>query len=71
MKKAIKNKSRSGDVPIGLTAAFYEDPIKNNLWNGFSKRSSLTIPVGNLTEVVVELRKHLLPVFEKAAQGRQ
>jgi hypothetical protein len=58
------------DVPVALTAEFYENPVKINLWNGFSQRAGLTIAVGNLSDVVVELRKNLLPVL-KSIKGDQ
>jgi predicted nucleotidyltransferase component of viral defense system len=70
LARAIQNtcKARNFEltraVPIALTEAFYENPAKINLWNGFSQRAGLTIPVGNLCDVVVELRKNLLPVLE-------
>jgi hypothetical protein len=53
------------DIPVALTEEFYEDPVKTGLWNGFSQRAGLTIPLGKLSDVVLELRKHLLPVLER------
>jgi hypothetical protein len=53
------------ELPVGLTSDFYEDPAKISLWNGFSRRAGLTIPVGNLKEVIIELRKNLLPILER------
>jgi hypothetical protein len=55
----------SEDVPVALARKFFEDPAKSDLWKAFSKRAGLTVAVGNLEDVVEELRKHLLPVLEK------
>jgi hypothetical protein len=57
-------------VPMSLTEAFYEDPAKINLWNGFSQRAGLTIAVGNLKDVIVELRKKLIPILEIIAKEK-
>ena len=71
LARAIQNTCKArkfeltGKTPVALTAGFYKDPAKISLWNGFLQRAGLTIPVGNLGEVVIELRKHLLPVLER------
>jgi predicted nucleotidyltransferase component of viral defense system len=71
LAKAIQNTCKARKFvlttkePIALTAAFYENAEKIKLWNGFSQRAGLTIPVGNLGEVVLEMRKRLLPILEK------
>jgi hypothetical protein len=76
LAKALKNTFKARkfelpfDVPICLTSEFYEDPGKTSLWNGFSQRAGLTIPVGNLNEVVIELRKNLLPILALIAENK-
>lgn len=76
LAKAIQNTCQARKfeltkkVPVALTAEFYQNPEKINLWNGFSQRAGLTIPVGNLDEVVIELRNHLLSVLNRAASGQ-
>lgn len=70
LARAIKNtfKARkfevTADVPVALTKEFYENPEKTKLWNGFSRRAGLTMPVGKLDEVIIELGEKLAPVLE-------
>jgi hypothetical protein len=77
LAKAIQNTCKARNykltkaLPVALTETFYENPNKKSLWKGFSQRAGLTIPVGNLAEVVAELRKYLLPILERAVEGRQ
>ncbi len=52
-----------GKIPMALTPDFSADPLKQNQWNAFVKKSRLTVPMGDLPAVVAELRKHLLPMF--------
>ncbi len=76
LAKAIQNTCKARkfeitqEVPVALTPEFYENPAKTSLWNGFSQRAGLTISVGNLSDVVVELRKNLLPVLERIKEAR-
>jgi predicted nucleotidyltransferase component of viral defense system len=52
-------------LPIALTAAFAENPVKVAQWNGFVHRGNLSLPVGSLSEVTTELRNFFIPLLEK------
>ncbi len=52
------------ELPIGLTDRFGSDIDKNRQWNAFTKRSGLSIQVGDLASVVQEVRTLLDPILE-------
>jgi len=76
LAKALKNTFKARkfelpfDVPICLTSEFYEDQGKPVFGTDSRKRAGLTIPVGNLNEVVIELRKNLLPILALIAENK-
>jgi hypothetical protein len=51
------------EVPVALTERFWGDALKQDQWNAFVKRSRLTLPMGNLESVILELRGHLWPAL--------
>jgi predicted nucleotidyltransferase component of viral defense system len=53
------------EMPVAFTEEFAKDADKRTQWKAFANRSNLTIPVGQLAEVVKEIRNHLLPVFSR------
>lgn len=56
-------------LPIALTDAFSEDPMKMTQWLGFVRRGNLTLPVGSLGEVVKELRVFFVPLLTRLNIG--
>lgn len=50
-------------LPVALTKSFWNDTLKQGQWNAFVKRSRLTLPMGNLESVILELRGHLQPTL--------
>jgi hypothetical protein len=44
-------------APVGLSAAFGDDPAKQTQWTAFLKRSTLTDVPQSLSEVVYELQQ--------------
>jgi predicted nucleotidyltransferase component of viral defense system len=50
-------------IPVGLSEAFTQDTEKRRQWDAFVRRSSLSIPVGDLSSVVREVRVYLNPIF--------
>jgi hypothetical protein len=50
-------------IPVGLSEAFTRDAEKRRQWDAFVLRSNLTIPVGDLTSMVEQIRRYLEPVF--------
>jgi hypothetical protein len=58
IRRTFANRGMNLDpTPVGLSAAFGEDPIKQRQWTAFLKRSRLTQAPENLAEVVHELRE--------------
>ncbi len=51
--------------PTALTEAFFEDLQKNRQWNAFVKNNRISVPMGNLREVVLELQNHLGCALER------
>ncbi len=51
-------------VPLALTEGFSGDDQKRVQWNAFKKKSRLTQPMGDLSEVVLELREQFVPALQ-------
>ncbi len=60
---ARRDMALPGKMPMALTPDFSEDPLKQIQWNAFVKKSRLTVPMGDLPNVVAELRGHLHPML--------
>jgi hypothetical protein len=54
-------------VPVALTEEFAEDEMKKVQWKAFVNKSRLAQPMGELGEVVAELRRHFTPVLRLIA----
>jgi hypothetical protein len=69
LAKAIRNTCMARrlpvpkSIPVGLSEAFTRDVEKRRQWDAFVRRSNLSIPVGDLTSVVEQIRRYLEPVF--------
>ena len=50
-------------IPIGLSDVFAQDTEKRRQWEAFVRRSSHSIPVGDLPSVVRAVRVYLDPIF--------
>jgi hypothetical protein len=50
------------DVPVGLTKAFSDDPIKQTQWKAFVRRSRLKSSPADLHAVVDGIRAFLIPI---------
>ncbi len=61
---ARRNMPLPGEMPTALTRNFSEDPMKQAQWNAFVKKNRLTLPMGDLTEVVEELRMRFEPIMQ-------
>ena len=57
------------DPPPALQADFFENSQKQDQWGGFLERNNLSNKELPLKEVVTELRKFLLPVFDSISSG--
>lgn len=55
--------------PVGLTAEFHEDRVKQRQWAAFLRKGRLEREGLGLTEVVRELRRFLLPPLQALAEG--
>lgn len=58
-------------MPIALTRSFSEDSMKQAQWKAFVKKSRLTLPMGELPEIVEELRLRFEPVMRILEPGRE
>jgi hypothetical protein len=52
-------------VPVGLSAAFGNDPTKQTQWSAFLKRARLTEAPNNLFEVVKELQEFFATILSQ------
>jgi hypothetical protein len=60
---AARNNVLPGEIPIALTAEFAQDEHKITQWKAFVKRSNLSMQIGQLSDVVKEIKERLLPVL--------
>ena len=67
---ARRNMALPGKMPTALTRSFSDDPMKRAQWNAFVKKSRLTLPMGELPEVVEELRMRFEPMMHILESGR-
>ena len=56
-------------VPMSLTAEFYENADKQKQWNGFIKKSKLAEDVPELKVICEGLRRFLVPPYQAARAG--
>lgn len=61
---ARRNMALPQKMPVALTHEFFEDPLKQIQWNAFVKKNRLILPMGELPEVVKELRARFSPVLQ-------
>jgi hypothetical protein len=59
-----------GEVPLGLSAAFGEDPEKVAQWRAFIRRTRLTERSGSLGAVMGRLRDFLMPPAKASIEER-
>jgi len=57
----------SNDVPLALTAGFYDETAKRTMWQAFLTRNRLEVGNKQLEEVIELLREFLLPPARAAA----
>jgi predicted nucleotidyltransferase component of viral defense system len=57
--------------PVGLTAVFAEDPVKQKQWGAFVAKSRLAENPDGLGDVVAKLSEFLWPVLNTVAPGQQ
>jgi len=57
--------------PVGLTAAYYEDPARALQWRAFVRRSRFTEQPDDLKHLVAEVRRFACPVLAAAAGDEQ
>ena len=50
-------------VPLGLTGAFANDPVKRTQWSGFIRRAAVTGETPALAECIAAIRDFILPVL--------
>jgi len=62
---SARNNPLPQELPIALSEEFAKDENKLKQWKAFVNRSNLTIPVGQLPEVVREIRSRLSPIFSR------
>ena len=62
---AARNNALPRKIPVALTDEFAHDERKVTQWNAFVRRSNLTIPVGQLPEVIREIRERISPVLSR------
>jgi predicted nucleotidyltransferase component of viral defense system len=55
--------------PVGLTATYFEDPARAIQWRAFVRRSRFNEEVGDLAQLVSEIRLFALPVLAAIAAG--
>jgi len=58
-------------LPVGLTPAFSQDPVKIRGWAAFCRKTSSKVAAPMLEEVVRRLVEFLQPPLEAAAKGEQ
>jgi len=58
-------------IPVGMSEVFAQDVEKQRQWEAFVRRSSLSVPVGDLPSVVRTMRDYLEPIFPLLAQNAQ
>jgi hypothetical protein len=58
-------------VPIALTAAVANDPIKQTQWKGFARKSRLAIAPADFPEVVAALGNFLGPLAVAITTGQE
>lgn len=54
-------------LPLALTEAFYDDPMRQAQWNGFVRRGRLEEEAKKLSEVATVIAEFLLPLAQAAA----
>jgi hypothetical protein len=59
-----------GTPPVALTAAFYEDEMKQRQWEGFLRKGTLEEKGPSLPEVVAAVREFLVRPAEAIANGQ-
>ena len=66
IKRTLANRGMEIDrAPIGLAAAFGDDPAKQMQWSAFLKRARLTEAPPSLSKVVEELHKLLATILSQ------
>jgi hypothetical protein len=58
-----------GDIPVALTDEFAQDNEKAIQWRSFIKKFRLVHAPNNFSEVIVELRKFIMPIFISIRKG--
>lgn len=56
--------------PTGLTIGFAEDPQKIRQWQAFVNRSKLEVNNMGLSEIIIQLRVFLLPVWKSTLENK-
>lgn len=70
VSQTFQNRQTSiNSQPVGLSAPFANDPIKQTQWKGFLRKSRLEIAPPQLTEVVFAIGEFLLPLASSLSQG--
>jgi hypothetical protein len=71
IQRTFRNRNTAIEVaPVGLSAEFCNDPVKQAQWQAFLKRSSLNEELKSLAEIGENLREFFGPIVEDAATQR-
>jgi Nucleotidyl transferase AbiEii toxin, Type IV TA system len=62
---AARDNALPNQLPIALSDEFAHDESKLAQWKAFANRSKLSIPVGQLPDVIKEIRGRLAPIFPR------
>jgi predicted nucleotidyltransferase component of viral defense system len=62
---AARHNALPHEMPVALSDEFANDERKVTQWKAFANRSNLSIPVGQLSDVIREIRARLLPVLSR------
>jgi hypothetical protein len=66
---ARRNTSIPPDDPIGLTDAYWENPMRPAQVRAFARRSGLEADTGNGKEILAVIRPFLIPVLDDLRRG--
>lgn len=56
------------EVPVALTPAFAEDPLKQSQWQGFLRRTAISMPPAPLSATLRAIEKFVMPPARSVAQ---
>ena len=66
---AVRNTEMPAEMPIALTAEFFDDPNKKKQWMAFHRKNRGFVPESSLHSVCVEIAAFLMPLV-RALNGR-